>query len=89
MTAWKLEYSEAARRQLHKMDAGQRTLVLSWMDKNIDGCSDPCSQGKSLTGQLSGMWRYRIGNYRVLCDLQDDRAVVVAIKVGHRRDVYR
>lgn len=89
MTAWELEYSETALRQLRKMDANQRMLVLSWMDKNIDGCSDPRVQGKPLVGQLSGAWRYRIGNYRVLCDLQDDRAVVIAIKVGHRREVYR
>lgn len=86
--SWRLEYSEAARKQLRKMDAAQRGLLLTWLDKHIDGCDDPRAQGKALVGQLAGAWRYRVGNYRVLCELYDDRAVVLAIKVGHRRDVY-
>ena len=70
------------------MDTGQRALLLKWLDKHIDGCEDPRAFGKSLTGNLSDQWRYRIGDYRVLCEIQDDKMVVLAIKVGHRRSVY-
>lgn len=86
--SWALAYSEGARRQLRKMDPGQRAIVLSWMDKNIDGCDDPRTHGKGLTANRSGQWRYRIGDYRVLCDIVDEKLTVLAIEIGHRSKIY-
>lgn len=86
--SWALAYSERARRQLRKMDPGQRAIVLSWMDKNIDGCDDPRTHGKGLTANRSGQWRYRIGDYRVLCDIVDEKLTVLAIEIGHRSKAY-
>lgn len=86
--SWALAYSERARRQLRKMDPGQRAIVLSWMDKNIDGCDDPRAHGKGLTANRSGQWRYRIGDYRVLCDIVDEKLTVLAIEIGHRSKLY-
>ena len=86
---WRLEYSDKALEQLRKMNPGERAVVLSWMDKNIDGCTDPKAHGKDLTVNRSGQWRYRIGDYRVLCDIQDGRLVVLAFNVEHRSKVYR
>lgn len=83
--SWALAYSEKARRQLRKMDPGQRAIVLSWMDKNIDGCDDPRAHGKGLTANRSDQWRYRIGDYRVLCDISDRSLTVLAIEIGHHR----
>ncbi len=86
--SWRLEYSDKALRQLRKMDAGQRAIVLSWMDKRIDGCDDPRACGKALTANRAGMWRYRVGDYRVLCEIRDNELTVLAIEVGHRSKVY-
>ena len=86
--SWRLEYSKKALRQLRKMDPGQRAIVLLWMDKNIDGCDDPRTHGKGLTASRAGQGRYRVGDYRVLCDLRDDGLVVLAIEIGHRSVVY-
>lgn len=62
---------------------------MSWLNKNVDGCDDPRSIGKGLTAGLSGKWRYRIGDYRILCEIRDAELVVLAIEIGHRSDVYR
>ena len=86
---WRLEFSKRADKQLSKMDPGVRRVIVSWLLKNIDGCDDPRAHGKGLTSNRSGEWRYRIGDYRVLCDIQDDELVVLAIEIGHRREVYK
>lgn len=86
---WRLEFSKRADKQLSKMDPGVRRVIVSWLLKNIDGCDDPRAHGKGLTSNRSGEWRYRIGDYRVLCDIQDEELVVLAIEIGHRREVYK
>lgn len=85
---WSLEFSKRADKQLSKMDPGIRRVIVAWLLKNIDGCDDPRKHGKSLTGNHSGKWRYRVGNYRILCEIRDDDLVVLAIEIGHRREVY-
>lgn len=87
--SWELEYSDRALKQLRKMDAPVRTILLSWLDKNVDGCEDPRARGKGLTANRSGEWRYRVGDYRVLCDIQDGKLVVLVIDVAHRSKVYK
>jgi mRNA interferase RelE/StbE len=86
---WRLEYSDKARKQLRKLDAAQRVIILSWMDKNIDGCENPRALGAELTANRSGEWRYRIGTYRILCDIQDAKLVVLAFNIEHRSKVYK
>ncbi len=86
---WRLLYSRRADKQLGKLDPGVRRVIIAWLNKNIDGCEDPRAFGKGLTAGLSGKWRYRIGDYRVLCEIRDAELVVLAIEVGHRRDIYR
>ena len=86
---WRLLYSQRADKQLNKLDPGVRRVIVAWLNKNIDGCDNPRSQGKGLTAGLSGKWRYHIGDYRVLCGIRDAELVVLAIEVGHRRDAYR
>ena len=85
---WRLEFSKRADKQLSKMDPGIRRIIVSWLLKHVDGCEDPRAHGKGLTANLSGKWRYRIGDYRVLCEIRDNDLVVLAIEVGHRREVY-
>lgn len=86
---WQVEYTDKARKQLMKLDAGQRRIVLAWIDKNLEGCSNPCALGKPLKEPLSGAWRYRVGNHRILCAIQDDRLLITALNVQHRSKVYR
>ena len=85
---WCLEFSKRADKQLSKMDPGVRRVIVAWLLKHVEGCEDPRAHGKGLTANLSGKWRYRIGDYRVLCEIRDNDLVVLAIEVGHRREAY-
>lgn len=89
MVAWQLVYSDKALKQLRKLDTHTARIIVAWLDKNINGCQDPRAHGKGLVSNRSGQWRYRIGDYRVLCDIQDSELVVLALEVGHRRNVYK
>ena len=85
---YRLMFSKRADKQLSKMDPGVRRVIVAWLLKNVDGCADPRAHGKGFTAAWSGKWRYRIGDYRVLCEIQDEELVVLAIEVGHRKSVY-
>ncbi|MBF1767026.1 MAG: type II toxin-antitoxin system RelE/ParE family toxin [Veillonella sp.] len=60
-----------------------------WLIKNVDNVENPKYSGKSLTCNKSGLWHYRIGNYRVIADINDDRCIILALEVGHRKDIYK
>jgi mRNA interferase RelE/StbE len=87
--SWRLHYSDKARKQLQKLDSTKRAIILSWMDKNIDGCENPRNHGKGLVSNHSGEWRYRIGDFRVLCEIKDNRLIVLAFNIEHRSKVYK
>ena len=87
--AWTVEINEFAEKQLGKLDRPVQKRLLDWMNDRLDGCKDPRHFGESLKGDLSGLWRYRIGDYRLICELHDNRLVVLAIAIGHRREIYR
>lgn len=76
-------------REFKKLDRYTKRIILSWIEKNLEGCSNPRQHGKALAGNLSGQWRYRIGNYRLIVLIEDDRLVITALTVGHRREVYQ
>lgn len=78
-----------ARKELRKLDPHQALLITQWLYTNIDGIDDPYSKGKGLTADKSGLWRYRVGNYRIICDINDNEFVVLAVAVGHRKDIYK
>jgi mRNA interferase RelE/StbE len=83
-----LEWSVAAGRQFRKLDTFTQRIIGNWLSEHVDGASDPRQHGKLLRGDKWGFWRYRIGQYRVICRIDDNALVVLAIRVGHRRDVY-
>lgn len=85
---YQVEYSKQAIKDLKKLDKHTRALILAWIDKNLVGCSDPRQHGKGLVANRSGQWRYRVGDYRVLADIQDDKIVILILGVGHRREIY-
>ena len=86
--AYSLVFTKEADKQISKLDPGVRRMVLKWLDKNINGCLDPRAHGKALSANRAGQWRYRIGDYRVISVIEDDRLVVLCISVAHRREVY-
>lgn len=88
MMEYHVEFSKRAYKQLKKMDKAQAKMIESWITKNIEGCSNPRIHGKALIGNLEGLWRYRIGEYRLITKIEDDRLIILALEVAHRRDVY-
>lgn len=86
--AFRVEYSKVALKQLKKMDRFDARLITSWIGKNLEGCEDPRAHGKGLTANRSGEWRYRVGDYRILCNIKDEVLVIEVFTVGHRSSVY-
>ena len=89
MSRYKVEYTPVAIKQIKKLDGSTRKLIRAWIEKNLVGCKDPRAHGKGLSGDKSGQWRYRIGDYRLLAIILDDRIVIQIFQVGHRRLVYQ
>lgn len=82
---YKLLFTPEVDKKLEKMDAGVRKIILKWLKKNVDGCADPKAHGKALSANRAGQWRYRGGDYRVICLIDEGKLIVIAIDAGHRR----
>lgn len=87
--AWTIEYTATARKQLRKLDKQAARQILDFMDQRIAPLKDPRSAGKALVGALGGLWRYRVGEYRVICEIQDGALLILVVQLGNRREVYR
>ena len=87
--AWRIEYTDTARTQLRKLDRDTARRIINYMDERVAVLDDPRSVGQALTGPLGGLWRYRVGDCRVICDIQDDALRVLVVRVGRRDRVYR
>lgn len=88
MTGYRVEYSKRATRELKKLDRYTRQMIYSWISKNLVECEDPRRRGKGLTADRRGQWRYRIGDYRLICHINDNKLIILALSVEHRRKVY-
>ena len=88
MKQYTVEFTKEALHQLKKLDKYTSMLILAWIRKNLEGCSDPRQHGKGLTANRSGQWRYRVGDYCLIADIQDDKILILILNVGHRRDIY-
>ena len=78
-----------AEKEFGKLDRPVRKRILKWLDENIEGCENPRLFGKALEGEWGNYWRYRVGKYRLIADIQDDVFVVLIIKTSKREDVYK
>ena len=88
--AWTIDYTDTARKRLRKLDKPTARRILDFIDARIAGRGNPRATGKALTGpQLGTYWRYRVGDYRILCDIQDDALRILVIDIGNRREAYR
>lgn len=86
--AWRIEFTKNADEVMRKLDKHIAARVFDELDE-IAELEDPRSRGKALTGSLVGVWRYRVGDYRILCDINDGRLVVLVVDVAHRSEVYK
>ena len=84
-----VEFTKTALKQLEKMDRSDSALILGWIRKNIEDCDNPRVHGKSLTANHRGQWRYRVGDYRIIAEIQDEKVIILVLNIGHRSDVYR
>ena len=73
---------------LKKLDRQTQRIIKAWIEKNLINCENPRIHGKALTSNRSGQWRYRVGDYRILAEIHDNKLILILVDVGHRRDIY-
>lgn len=83
-----LIYDKKYLKSLKKLDIQAQKIITNWVENNLLNCEEPRFSGKPLTGNFKGVWRYRIGSYRLLAKIDDGKLIIFAINVGHRRDIY-
>jgi mRNA interferase RelE/StbE len=88
--SYRVELSESADRELGKLDAQHRKRILKFLQERVAELDDPRSIGKALHGsRLGEFWKYRVGDYRLIAKIEDDRLLVLVLRIGHRREIYR
>jgi len=85
---WQVKFSETAKRQLNKLQKQTQKDILKYLKKRIKTDEDPQRFGSLLRRSLSGLWKYRVGDYRLICEIQQEEIVVLVLAVGHRRKIY-
>jgi len=86
---WRVEFDRAADRDLRKLGSEAERLISRYLRERIAGSDDPRRFGHALTGDRKRLWRYRVGDYRIVASIEDDRFVVLVVTIGHWREVYR
>jgi mRNA interferase RelE/StbE len=87
--AWRIDFDPAAQRELGNLDKSVRRRILKFLYERVGKLDDPRKIGERLQGTLSEFWKYRVGDYRIICSLESHRLVVLVLRVGHRREVYK
>lgn len=85
---YRIETTPKFDKSFRKLDPGVQKMIKNWIAKNLMGIDDPRAHGKGLTANRSGQWRYRVGDYRLLAEIDDERIIIIMVDIGHRRDVY-
>lgn len=89
VSRWKIEITRGAEKQIKKLDRTAQAAILRFLRERLQSAENPRRWGKPLHGEKGGLWRHRIGDYRLICDIQDEKITVLVLRVGHRKDVYR
>lgn len=87
--AWTIRLLESAKRDLRKLDSKTANRILDFLHRRLASLDSPRNLGEPLGGNLRGHWRYRVGDYRIICNIEDSQLVVLVIEIGHRREIYR
>lgn len=85
---YKILFTETFKKKFNKLDKQTSRIIKSWILKNLIDVDDPRKNGKALTGNLKGVWRYRVGDYRLFARIEDDVFIVFLFDIGHRREIY-
>jgi mRNA interferase RelE/StbE len=86
--AWKIKFTETSQKQLRKLDKQVTIRILNWLEERIANSNNPRLWGKALTSNEAGKWRYRVGDYRIVCEIIDNELIVKVVKVANRQSVY-
>jgi len=86
---WRIEITRTATKQITKLDRQAQESILKFLRERLSQADDPRQWGKALQGEKRGLWRYRVGDYRLICDIQDARITILVLELGHRKDIYR
>lgn len=86
---YRVVYEKKAVKSLSKIDKRQQRMIVSWIEKNLQNATNPKQHGKVLKGQFKDYWRYRVGNYRILADIDQDEIKIIIVNIGHRKDIYK
>jgi mRNA interferase RelE/StbE len=87
--AWRIEITRTATKQIAKLDHRTQEVILKFLRERLSPTDNPRQWGRELQGEKRGLWRYRVGDYRLICDIQDERVTILVLELGHRKDVYR
>ena len=87
--SWRVEISRSAEKQIQKLNRTAQESIVRFLRERVQAADNPRQWGKPLHGDKGGLWRYRVGDYRLICEIQDERVTVLVVRVGHRKDVYR
>jgi mRNA interferase RelE/StbE len=86
---WRIEFTRTAEEQIVRLDRQSQSRILGYLRERVLPSGNPRQFGKALHGDKQGLWRYRAGNYRIICDIRDERSTVLVLAVAHRKEVYR
>ncbi len=87
--SYQINVTARFQKEFKKLDRYTQRMIKAWIEKNLVGCTNPRIHGKGLTANRSGQWRYRIGDYRLICQIDDGKLIILALSVGHRKEVYQ
>ena len=85
---WKIEWDSRALKEARKLDLTTRKRIIDYLENRVLKSQDPYQYGKPLKGNKAGIWRYRVGDYRILCSIEEEKLVILVIAVGHRKHIY-
>ena len=88
MKKYTVEYDPHVMKKFSKIDAPVRKRIKNWIEKNLEGCENPRRIGKALQGDWDGHWRYRVGDYRIIAKIEDDKVIIFVVKIDKRGEVY-
>lgn len=87
--AWKIEFDAGTEKQLKKLDKPTLRRIFTYLNQKVATAADPRQLGKPLRGSLANLWRYRVGNHRIICQITDNTMTILVVRLGHRKDIYK
>ena len=85
---YSVKYKKSALKKLNKLDAPVRERIKNWIETNLVDCENPRAHGKALSGEWNGYWRYRVGDYRIVAQIKDDKVIILVVKIDTRSAIY-